>query len=569
MFLTTFATLAKQEIQQFVCDLLIKWEALEDKEVKKQSASSVSSKFRQLPDVSEDIEKEWLLFRSAIISSAAESCGRKRLRVAGNGEKRTPWWNQEVKEALRAKKDAFQAWLQNRSSSDLQSQYTEARKAATSAVKKSKKSRDEFGRRLDSNYFLAYKVFWQTIRCVRGKRSSITYSIKDSNDNILTDENEILSRWIEYFEDRLNPVKALTCDTHELTHLGDDKVFTAAEVATAIKGIKSGKAAGEDEIRLEMLKALTGKRILWLMQVCQVAWKFGKTPRNWQTGVIISIFKKGDRKQCTNYRGISLLSLPGKVYAKCLERKCREIAKSKLEDGQCGFHPGRSTTDQIFTLKQIFEKSWEYGKDLFACFVDLEKAYDRVPWDKLRKVLQEYDVNGQLLGDIKSFYCQQEVCVRVNGKQSKPFHVGVGLWQGCILSPLLFIVYMNWIDKCSQADECATIGNCKISRLLFGDDLVLFSSTESGLQHALNSFADACNTAETKISTAKTEVLHLSRNPDQCVLQVNGATLKQVEKFKYLGVAFTSDGRQDEELDIRIGKASAGMPALHYLVVMK
>ena len=59
------------------------------------------------------------------------------------------------------------------------------------------------------------------------------------------------------------------------------------------------------------------------------------------------------------------------------------IVESKLEDGQCGFHPGRSITDQIFTLKQIFEKSWEYGKDLFACFVDLGKAYDRVPQDDL------------------------------------------------------------------------------------------------------------------------------------------------------------------------------------------
>ena len=131
---------------------------------------------------------------------------------------------------------------------------------------------------------------------------------------------------------------------------------------------------------------------------------------------------------------------------------------------------------------------------------------------------------------------------------------------------------MNWIDKCSQADKCATIGNCKISRLLFADDLVLLSSSESDHQRALNSFANACNTAGMKISTAKTEVLHLSRNPDQCVLQVNGATLKQVEKFKkfkYLGVAFTSDGRQDEKLDTRIGKASAVMRALHYSVVMK
>ena len=73
---------------------------------------------------------------------------------------------------------------------------------------------------------------------------------------------------------------------------------------------------------------------------------------------------------------------------------------------------------------------------------------------------------------------------------------------------------MNWMDKCSQADESATIGNCNISRLLFADDVVLFSSTDSGLQGALNSFADACDTAGMKISAAKTEVLHPSRNPD-------------------------------------------------------
>ena len=96
-----------------------------------------------------------------------------------------------------------------------------------------------------------------------------------------------------------------------------------------------------------------------------------------------------------------------------------------------------------------------------------------------------------------------------------------------------------------------------------------FSSPESGLQRALNSVADACDTAGMKISTAKSEVLHLSRNPERCVLQVKGVTLKQVEKFKYLEVAFTSDGRQDEELDTLIGQASAVMQASHYSVVMK
>ena len=121
-------------------------------------------------------------------------------------------------------------------------------------------------------------------------------------------------------------------------------------------------------------------------------------------------------------------------------------------------------------LPEILEKSWKYGKDLFVCFIDLEKAYDRVPRDKLWKVFREYGVNGQLLRAIKSFYCRPEVCVRVNCKQSKPFYVGVGLRQGCVLSSLLFIVNMNLIDKCNQADECATIENCKLSRLLFADD---------------------------------------------------------------------------------------------------
>ena len=106
-------------------------------------------------------------------------------------------------------------------------------------------------------------MYWQTIRRLRGKRSSVTYFIKDSAGNILTDENEILSRWREYFEDLLNPVKASTRDTHEVTHLGEEEIFTAAEMATATKGIKTGKARGEDEIRHETLKALTEEGILW------------------------------------------------------------------------------------------------------------------------------------------------------------------------------------------------------------------------------------------------------------------------------------------------------------------
>ena len=185
---------------------------------------------------------------------------------------------------------------------------------------------------------------------------------------------------------------------------------------------------------------------------------------------------------------------------------------------------------------------------MYTCFVDHEKAYDRVPRDKLWAVLLEYDARGQLLAAIKSLYKQSEVCVRVNGMKKKPFNVSVGLRQGCVLPLLLFIIYMDMIDKNCFSSSGATFGECNVQRLLFADYLALLSSNKSDLQYALDRFSDACLNAGMKISTAKTEIMCLSRHLVQCSFQTNGITLKQTKKFKYLGVTFSSDGRQDNEL---------------------
>jgi len=162
--------------------------------------------------------------------------------------------------------------LQNRSSSDLQSRYTESRKDAALAVKKSKeKSWEEFGRRLASNLSWANKVFWQTIRRLRGKRSNFSSFLKDPSSNILSDENEIVSTWRKCFKDFFKLTQAKNDDTHEQICFWEEEVFTAREVAAAISYLKSEKAAGEDKIRPELLKALNSKEILWLTRMCQVA----------------------------------------------------------------------------------------------------------------------------------------------------------------------------------------------------------------------------------------------------------------------------------------------------------
>jgi len=165
--------------------------------------------------------------------------------------------------------------------------------------------------------------------------------------------------------------------------------------------------------------------------------------------------------------------------AKRLEKRCREIIESKLNDTQCGFCPDRSTTDHI-SLSSKISRNLGYAKDVFTCFVDLEKAYDRVPCDKLCGVLREYGVDGRLLLAVKLLHSCSDVCVRVGRAKLWPFIVRVGLRQGCVLSLLLFIVYnIHEFDRQSHWSR----RGCHSRELqdqpfTFADNLTLLASSQ-------------------------------------------------------------------------------------------
>lgn len=147
--------------------------------------------------------------------------------------------------------------------------------------------------------------------------------------------------------------------------------IVVAEVGAVVKGLYGGKAAGVDEIRLEMLKALANVGVKWLTHLFNVAWKVGSVPLDWQTGVVVPIFKKGDQRVYSNYRGITLLSLPGKAYARVLEMRILPIVELRIQEEQCGFRPGRGTMDLLFVHLQIFEGAWDYANPVYMCFVAL------------------------------------------------------------------------------------------------------------------------------------------------------------------------------------------------------
>ena len=388
---------------------------------------------------------------------------------------------------------------------------------------------------------------------------------------LLTSTEEVVVRWKEHFEELLNPVAS---DPPSLTGAepeddGESLSISRKEVTEVVKQLHSGKAPGVDEIRPEMLKALGVDGLSWLIRLFNIAWRSGTVPKEWQTGVVVPLFKKGDQRVCANYRGITLLSLPGKVYAKVLERRVRPIVEPQIQEEQCGFRPGRGTTDQIYNLTGILEKAWEYAYPVYMCFVDLEKAYDRVPREVLWEVLREYGVRGTLLRSIQSLYSQSESCVRVLGSKSNSFSVRVGLRQGCALSPILFVIFMDRISRRSRGGEGIRLGELRVSSLLFADDVVLLAPSVQDLQLSLDRFDAECTAAGMKISVSKSEAMVLSRKPVDCAVRVGNKALPQVKEFKYLGVLFTSEGRAEKEISRRIGAAGAVLQSLYRTVVTK
>ncbi|KAI3353555.1 hypothetical protein L3Q82_020075 [Scortum barcoo] len=191
--------------------------------------------------------------------------------------------------------------------------------------------------------------------------------------------------------------------------------------------------------------------------------------------------EKGDRRVCSNYRGITLLSLPGKVYARVLERKNSPDSRTLgFRRNNAVFVPVVEHWTSSYTLHRVLEGLWEFAQPVHMCFVDLEKAFDRVPRGILWGVLREYGVRGPLLRAVRSLYDRSRSLVRIASSKSDLFPVHVGLRQGCPLSPVLFIIFMDRISRRSQGPEGVRFGNHRISSLLFADDVVLVGFIRPG-----------------------------------------------------------------------------------------
>ena len=194
---------------------------------------------------------------------------------------------------------------------------------------------------------------YQITKTLCNEKSKTCNTVKDKDGNLLTEDSERRKRWQEHFEQILNrpiPDNPVSNEPNEhdeqvLEDISTDCI-SKAEIRAAIRKMRNGKSGGKDEITVELLTADIDTTVDWLADLFSTIWEQEVVPKVWKHGLIVKLPKKGDLPECGNWRGITLTSVPSKVFGRVLIDRIGQGVDSKLRDEQAGFRRGRSTVEQ-------------------------------------------------------------------------------------------------------------------------------------------------------------------------------------------------------------------------------
>ena len=312
-------------------------------------------------------------------------------------------------------------------------------------------------------------------------------TLKNRNGMDLTEAEDIKKRWQEYTEelykkDLHNP------DNHDgvITHIEPD--ILECEVKWALESTTTNKATGCDGIPVELFHILKDDAVKVLHLICQQIWKTQLWPQDWKRSVFIPIPKKGNPKECSNYRTIAVISHTSKVMLKILQARLQQYMNQEFSDVQAGFRKGRGTRDQIANIHWIIEKAREFQKNIYFFFIDYVKAFSCVDQNKMWKILKEMGIQDHLTCLLRNLYAGQEATVRTGHGTTDWFPIGKGVHQSCILSPCLFNFYAEYIIRNTGLDEAQAeikIAGRKINNLRYADDTTLMAESEVELKASL------------------------------------------------------------------------------------
>ena len=235
-----------------------------------------------------------------------------------------------------------------------------------------------------------------------------------------------------------------------------------------------------------------------------------------------------------------------------------------LRDEQAGFRQNRSCTDQITILRIIIEQSLEWNSSLYICFVDFEKAFDSIDRQTLWKLLQHHGIPEKLIKIIRSSYEPSTCQVIHKNVLTEPFNIYTGVRQGCLLSPFLILLAVNWVMKSTTETHQRGIQwtfQKHLEDLDFADDIALLSHRSIDLEAKTSALDQQGNKIGLRINQGKTKTMRMNvTNPSK--FKIKEEELEDVTSFTYLGSIISNDGGTDKDIKCRIGKAAAVFKSL-------
>ena len=527
-----------------------------------------------------DINSAYDEFVSLVTKSLDVFCTtNSKSHNATKRHKRTgkPYWNQELQLQWNEVCQLERQWRRANNQGQkrkLRRQYCNQRTQFDKLHRKFKRSYQlkEQSVLLEQLQHCNSSVFWKSFGKIgigNDRKVRIPMEVANDDGTIVTDPELVMKRWRDDYEvlynDNANTMSfddthlsfvrnSLTTD--DVTAAFDDVIainrgITRDEVKAAIFRCKLRKAAGIDSIPAEAIKNDICIDILHrLMEYC---FESGCVPESWKSGIINPIVKPGttDVRQPLTYRGICLISVSCKVYCDILNHRLSAFIEDhhSLAEEQNGFRKQRSCMDHIYSLYEILNNRRCSDQSTFACFIDMKKAFDNVNRDCLWYKLKKSGIGGPMLKAIQSLYEGVNCAVRVNDSLTPWFKVPKGVKQGCLLSPILFAIYIDDLALSIKNLNCGIdVKDANISILLYADDIVLLAPTEEYLQMMLDKVHEWCFKWRLELNGEKSQIVHFRPGKRECskvIFKCGDLTLKYTQSYKYLGLWF------DEHLDFK------------------
>ena len=467
----------------------------------------------------------------------------------GNRKRYKAFWNQELEDAVKARKKARME-AEEETSVQKRKEYNHLTAKVRLLTKKSKRKHwTEKCNKLDLKRN-GHKA-WNLLHNLEGKSKRINpWPIKDEG-NTVTDNKKKAEVFNKFFADVNKSHKRQKLDTalwkaamsqSFSSPIEDEVVFESPlsmkEMQAALEKLSNNKAAGTDNIRNEMLKQLGEGAKVHLLNFINQTWMKGELPSSWRTAIITPILKKGKpTEQPQSYRPISLTSCVGKLVERIINNRlyCWLEKKNLINRNQAGFRQGCRTEDQLFRFTQEVIDGFQKENSTVAVFIDLQQAYDRV-WRKgLLIKMHKLGIYGKMFKWIQAFLKERTISTRLNNTTSSKRTLEEGLPQGSSLSCTLFNIFIN--DLALHVD---------LPTALYADDLVIWTSdkhpivSKRKLNRELLTISTYCNLWKLKLNKTKTVYTIFSKSHKKASQNINvkigGDSVNKEDHPVYLGV---------------------------------